>query len=49
MPLLRHRLADCITIADTEEQEGVRKAMRKAQDEFIKSFNYTHEEVQQNG
>lgn len=76
MPLLRHRLADCITIADTDEEEGVRKAMRKAQDEIdrrirfceevadfintikqhagitdehIKSFNYTHEEVQQNG
>ena len=31
MPILRGRLADCITIGDEQEANGVRKAMAKAQ------------------
>jgi len=34
MPTLRHRLADCITIGDEDEQAGVRKAMHKTQNEI---------------
>ena len=34
MPTLRHRLADCITIGDETEQAGVRKALKKTQDEI---------------
>jgi len=29
MPTLRHRLADCITIGDEAEIEGIRKAMKR--------------------
>ncbi len=43
MPTLRHRLADCITIADTDEQEGVRKAMRKTQDEIDRRIRFGEE------
>lgn len=31
MPTLRGRLADCITIGDEQEADGVRKALAKAQ------------------
>lgn len=31
MPTLRGRLADCITIGDEQEADGVRKAMTKTQ------------------
>lgn len=43
MPTLRHRLADCITIGDIDEQEGVRKAMRKTQDEIDRRIRFGEE------
>jgi hypothetical protein len=39
MPTLRGRLADCVTIGDETEADGVRKAMRRATNEIEKRIN----------